>query len=59
MEDRGAWSATVSPWGCKESDMTQRPMDNNKKGLNFFHLQMKEVKEEMKYIVQDWIDPSG
>ena len=22
--DRGAWQATYSPWGCKESDMTER-----------------------------------
>ena len=22
--DRGVWWATVSPWGCKESDMTER-----------------------------------
>ena len=22
--DRGAWCATVSPWGCKESDTTER-----------------------------------
>ena len=21
--DRGAWQATYSPWGCKESDMTE------------------------------------
>ena len=21
--DRGAWRATVSPWGCKESDTTE------------------------------------
>ena len=21
--DRGAWRATYSPWGCKESDMTE------------------------------------
>ena len=21
--DRGAWWATYSPWGCKESDMTE------------------------------------
>ena len=21
--DRGAWRATVSPWGCKESDMSE------------------------------------
>ena len=23
-KDRGAWQATVSPWGGKESDMTER-----------------------------------
>ena len=23
--DRGAWWATVSPWGCKESDSTEQP----------------------------------
>jgi len=22
--DRGAWQATYSPWGCKESDLTER-----------------------------------
>ena len=22
--DRGTWKATVSPWGCKELDMTER-----------------------------------
>ena len=22
--DRGAWQATYSPWGCKESDMTEQ-----------------------------------
>ena len=22
--DRGSWQATVSPWGCKESGMTQQ-----------------------------------
>ena len=22
--DRGAWRATYSPWGCKESDMTEQ-----------------------------------
>ena len=22
--DRGAWQATYSPWGCNESDMTER-----------------------------------
>ena len=23
MKDREAWCAAVSPWGCKESDMTE------------------------------------
>ena len=24
VKDEEAWRAAVSPWGCKESDMTQR-----------------------------------
>lgn len=36
-----------------------KSMDNNRKGLNFSSSATVEAKEEIKYIVQDWIDPSG
>ena len=32
VEDRGAWGC-YSPWGCKESDMTEQ-LNNNKHGLS-------------------------
>ena len=31
VKDRKAWSAVCSPWGCKESDMTERLINNNSK----------------------------
>ena len=34
-------------------------MEPPQKGLHFVHLQMKEEKEEIKQIVQGWLDPSG
>jgi len=30
VKDREAWCAACSTWGCKESDMTEQPNNNNK-----------------------------
>ena len=29
VKDREAWGVAVSPWGCKESDMTELMKNNN------------------------------
>ena len=34
VKDREAWHAAVSPWGCKQSDVTEQ-LNNKPKGVMF------------------------
>ena len=48
MKDREAWCAACSPWGCKESNMTETLNNRNKLG-KFIALHIKEIRVTNNY----------
>ena len=36
VKDREAWHAAANPWGCKESDMTER-LNNNNRSIKYYN----------------------
>ena len=61
VKDREAWCAARSTWGCKESDMTEQPNNNNNKGEDKANLWFmpKECAQDTCKKEKNWAERAG
>ena len=54
VKDREAWHAAVSPWGCKQSDVTEQ-LNNKPKGVMFEAMWPCKCVLSLRIRSQKWI----